>query len=101
MLMSTDISLSCDKKCNVCNLCKANEMWWKSTFPEIADDIILKSNVHNCGAKCMNNKFNSCKARFLREIIRKTKVDPIDSSITFKKMEEWMNTFTPILSYLL
>ena len=101
MLMPTDIPLACDKKCDVCNLCKANEMWWKSTFPQIADDIILKSNVHNCGAKCMNNKYNSCKARFPREINEKTKVDPIDGSITFKKMEEWINTFTPILSYLL
>ena len=90
----------CDKQCKQCSMCIANRIWWEK-FPNIVDEIMLKSNVHKCGAKCMNNRFKTCRARFPREIVDKTEGDKNDGSIKMKKHEQWINFITPILTYLL
>ena len=90
----------CSHMCGICKLCKAHNEWW-DTFDSIVDDIILKSNVHRCSRLCMANKHNTCKARFPRDIMTESKVDLNDGSIKLKKLEQWINYFTPILSYLL
>lgn len=90
----------CEIKCEDCEQCIPNRDWWDK-FPALVDDIVLRSNVHKCNSKCLSNKFNTCKARFPREIVKETKVNQADGSITMKKLEEWINFITPVLTYLL
>jgi hypothetical protein len=63
---------------------------WKNMFAETVDDLILRSNVHNCGRyntgtekakrkdrpSCMN-RHGKCKARFPRPVYETTQVDPL------------------------
>jgi hypothetical protein len=101
-----------DINCNNCEELKN----WQINFTEIVDDIISKSNIHNCdrgttkyGNKsnkvmfkgCKDNKYKKCKARFPRATYKKTEIDQETGSIILKKMEPWINTFTPLLSYLM
>src|ERR1700691_5517444 len=47
------------------------------------------------------NKHGNCKARFPRQIFEKTEVDPKTGALNIKKGEIWINTFTPIVTFLL
>jgi hypothetical protein len=102
---------TCSLTCKVCT--KINE-WW-SSFKETVDDILTKSNIHSCTRNknkdggnnkkhvyvgCMDNKWGKCKARFPRLIFQETTVDKETGSIDMKKKEPWLNTFTPIITYL-
>src|ERR1700683_4604333 len=49
---------------------------------------------------CLNAQGN-CKARFPRELFEETQVDPKTGALNVKKGEEWVNTFTVLLTYLL
>src|SRR6201987_2870563 len=89
-----------------CGRCKKQTLWWDK-FKYIVDDILLKSNVHSCGGgktgrrpTCFNKQGN-CKARFPRKIVNQTEVDPETGALNMKKGEAWLNTFTPVLTYLL
>ncbi|KAF8577117.1 hypothetical protein K439DRAFT_1291619, partial [Ramaria rubella] len=42
-----------------------------------------------------------CKARFPQELHQNSEVDPKTGHINLKKGEAWINTFTPIVTYLL
>jgi len=79
------------------------------------DDLLLKSNVHNCekyttksGRKrkdkdsygCRNNKWGKCKAQFPRPLFHETTVDPNSGAVNMKKSEPWINTITRIVTYL-
>ena len=90
----------CEANCEKCSDCNANKLWWES-FPAMVDDIILKSNVHKCSQLCLANKHNSCKARFPRDVVKESIVDANTGSLTLKKLEEWINYYAPILSYLI
>ncbi|KAK7022652.1 hypothetical protein R3P38DRAFT_2485560, partial [Favolaschia claudopus] len=92
----------CEADCGVCE--ELNE-WWVNQ-KETVDDLILRSNVHTCrkpvpgtdhskphrqGARmraevrgCLR-KDGTCSARFPRDIVPTTSVDPDDGSITMKK----------------
>jgi hypothetical protein len=95
--------LSC-KGCSKCHL-KAE---WKNKFEDTVDDLLWRSNVHihttdkngNNTSKCVN-KSGQCKARFPRPTFDQTLVDPNTGALNVKKGEAWMNTFTPLLTYLL
>ncbi|KAF8582920.1 hypothetical protein K439DRAFT_1236226, partial [Ramaria rubella] len=50
---------------------------------------------------CIKNKWKTCKARFPRELYQHSKVDPKTGHINLKKGEAWINTFTPMVTYLL
>ena len=89
-----------------CSRCKKHDSWW-STFKETVDDILVKSNVHRCGSgangkrpTCINKQGN-CKARFPRQLFKQTEVDPLTGALNIKKGEPWLNTVTPVLSYVL
>jgi hypothetical protein len=108
-------------KCNVhqesslsCERCSEITGWW-SYFRTTIDDLLTKSNVHSCtrnrnkdGEKnkkhvyvgCMDNKWGKCKARFPRPIVNETAINKDTGSINLKKKESWLNTFTPIITYL-
>src|ERR1700726_944110 len=47
------------------------------------------------------NKHENCKARFPRQTFEKTDVDPKTGALNIKKGEKWINTLTPIVTYLL
>lgn len=65
----------CKDTCNNCLDCKKLNSWW-SRFRSTVDDLILRSNVHNCRTPSTNektkgksrptciNKQGKCKARF-------------------------------------
>jgi hypothetical protein len=99
--------------------------WW-SQYEKETDALLLRSNVHSCrvqkgskvstnmvsntsakmvsdnhGPKGCLNKDGICMARFPRDIVSETVVDPNDGNISVKKNEAWLNTFTPLLTYLL
>ena len=89
-----------------CARCKKHQEW-EAKFKSTVDDILLKSNVHKCGGSknsrrptCLNKQGN-CKARFPRPLFEQTEVDPKTGALNIKKREPWLNTFTPVLTYLL
>ena len=108
-------------KCNIghdadekpCARCKNLDGWWYR-FKNTVDDLLFRSNVHSCergknkdgtrrkgkpSASCKDNKWGKCKARFPRPTSLKTVIDDV-GAITMKKIEPWLNTFTPLVTYL-
>ncbi len=96
---------------NCCD-CEKLESWWQK-FKKITNDLIFKSNVHSCrGFKsdekaskknrpgCIN-KYGNCKARFPRKLFAQTEVDLKTGALNVKKGEPWINTLTPLVTYLL
>ena len=96
-----------------CQKCNNLNNWWKN-FENTVDDLISKSNIHNCErgsnkdgsasqkkASCKDNKYGKCKARFPRPIFKSTEVHPETGSLNIKKHEEWINFITPTLTYIL
>ena len=97
----------------ICKPCSNLKTWWNK-FRKTVDDILSCSNIHNCnrnmnkdgtrkkGAStgCMDNKWGKCKAHFPRPTAPETTVDPETGYLTMKKAEAWINTFTPIVTYL-
>ena len=96
-----------------CSECAKWDEWW-TNFQYTVDDLISKSNIHNCErgtnrdgslskkyASCKDNKYGKCKARFPREMFNSTEVDLETGSLNMKKHEPWMNFVTPALTYIL
>ncbi|KAJ7803649.1 hypothetical protein B0H13DRAFT_1534525, partial [Mycena leptocephala] len=80
----------CDQmECNDCDVVSR----WKSEYRETVDDLILRSNVHDC-KRCLR-KDGTCRSRFPRDLFMRTEVDPVDGYINVKKHEAWINTVTP------
>ncbi|TFK62682.1 hypothetical protein BDN72DRAFT_732555, partial [Pluteus cervinus] len=69
---------------------------WLNRYKFEIDDIILKSNIH----RCMDNPYGKCRARFPRPIFKETQIDLETGTIFMKKLEQWINTYTPVFSYL-
>ena len=96
-----------------CHSCAAL-LQWNKNYGDIVDDILLRSNVHKCSkgrrkdgtkkkteyAACMDNKWGKCKARFPRLTMLKSAIVET-GAIIMKKLEPWINTFTPLVTYLL
>jgi Helitron helicase-like domain at N-terminus/PIF1-like helicase len=87
---------------------------WYHRYKDTVDDLILKSNVHTCRKPVYNskgssanqrptcfNKHNNCKARFPRKKYKETTVDLKTGALNMKKLEEWINTITPALTYII
>ena len=87
---------------------------WQEQYKRTTDDILLWSNVHSCNrgirkdgtrkknkasAGCMDNKWGKCRARFPRMTALKTFIDET-GAITMRKLEPWINTFTPLVTYI-
>ncbi|KAK0430068.1 hypothetical protein EV421DRAFT_1893638 [Armillaria borealis] len=64
-------------------------------------------NVHNCHQNTYvdgtlhNNKWGKCRGHFPWPLFESTTVDSETAHVNMKKREAWINTFTPILTYLL
>lgn len=83
------------KDCNQCNAL----LQWNNTYCNVVDDLLLRSNVHNCNrrvekdgtrkknktyAGCMDNKMGKCKACFPQTTASITSIDDM-GAITLKK----------------
>ena len=102
-----------DCECHRCDSCENIANWWQR-FRITVDDLIMRSNVHRCRTSipadekkqkkerrgCIN-KHGNCKARFPRQIFEETQVDPKTGALNVKKGERWINTLTPVVTYLL
>ncbi|KAI0351717.1 hypothetical protein OH77DRAFT_1363640, partial [Trametes cingulata] len=68
-----------------------------------ADEIVYLSNRHDArhSKGCLRGKTQYCRARFPREVRPVTMVDPDNGALRFKQTDPWLNTYNPILSYLL
>jgi len=95
-----------------CVDCENIETWWNK-FKQTVDDIMFRSNVHNCDRNnkqsgdlhvkkptCIN-KYGVCKARFFRQIFNESQIDIQTGALNIKKGEAWINFVTPVLTYLL
>ncbi|KAJ3749724.1 hypothetical protein EV360DRAFT_12195, partial [Lentinula raphanica] len=106
----------CNCKSDNCAKCFLYQTWLQTYYDEI-DDILFKSNLHNCfrslypdgtiknkdlfETSCLNNQFRKCKARFPRECYTQSSVDPDTGHIFLKKLEPWINDICPPLTYLI
>ena len=87
--------------CDVCDNCKALTSWW-SRFKSTVDDLVKRSNRHNDCSKSVRPclRKGKCKARFPRDIVESTMVDPATGALKMKKGEAWINTFSSLVTYL-
>ena len=103
--------LPCEVRCNRCSECTNLEKWWNE-YEKTVDDLLIRSNQHTCVRikedhdenkevrKACLNKDDECKARFPRDVVETTLVDPDTGALKMKHGEAYMNTFTPPLTYL-
>jgi len=113
------------RNCKGCVRCHDADAWFQD-YKDTVDDLILRSNMHTCSGGepeaiktksanskkskktdkdtdyygCKNNKWGTCKARFPRKLVKETMVEPETGALLMKKGEIWMNTMTPVLTYL-
>ncbi|KIM74021.1 hypothetical protein PILCRDRAFT_80473, partial [Piloderma croceum F 1598] len=73
----------CTNHVQECLNCDERLSWWQR-FKNTVDDLLMR-----------------CKRRFPRETFEQTMVEPKTGALNLKKGEPWMNTITPILTYLL
>jgi hypothetical protein len=101
-------------KCDGCRKCQNLKTWW-NRFSIDVDDIVSKSNIHTCSTNinkngsqnkaksykgCLDNKWDRCKSCFPRETFPETQVDPVTDALNLRKKEQWINNFSPVISYL-
>jgi hypothetical protein len=84
----------------LCSTCDRTDDWW-SRFKQTVNELVWRTNRHECGTHCLSNKYGTCKARYPREVRAETNVDPETGYLNLKKGEAWMNTFSAVLTYLL
>jgi hypothetical protein len=89
-----------NSNCRGCFRCCCLGIWWHK-FKTTVNDLLWRSNIHECGPRCYANGRDSCKSRFPRELHSQTVVDPETGALNMKKGEAHMNTVTPALTYLL
>ncbi|KAI0055030.1 hypothetical protein BV25DRAFT_1765291, partial [Artomyces pyxidatus] len=82
-----------------CPHCEQGNTWW-ARFRQTVDELIFRSNRHRCHAGCTNKKYPSCKSRFPREVFAETSIDAKSGGLQLKHGEAWLNTFSPLLTYL-
>ncbi|KAL4263449.1 ATP-dependent DNA helicase [Pleurotus pulmonarius] len=101
--------------CQACGYCPSCQplLRWRERVKSIIDDILLRSNVHSCYASNKGNNPSgqktskgcmrangTCAARFPRDLVEKTTVTS-DGHVLMRKKEPMLNTFTPLVTYLL
>jgi hypothetical protein len=97
-----------------CRQCDEFKLWYNN-YQFTTDDLLLRSNVHSCNrgtkkdgtrkknktyASCLDNRWGKCKARFPRPLVPESVIDET-GAVTVKKSEPWINTFTPLVTFLL
>ncbi|THU81046.1 hypothetical protein K435DRAFT_694354, partial [Dendrothele bispora CBS 962.96] len=74
---------------------------WKQNFVKEVDDIVLRTHLHTYYLGCLDNKWGTCKARFPRDVFETTQIDIDTGALRLKKSEPWINTYNPVMTYLL
>ena len=71
--------------CNICDNFKALTSWW-ARFKNVVDDLVKHSNHHNDCSKSVQPclRKGNCKARFPRDIVETTMVDPATGALKMK-----------------
>ncbi|EKM50407.1 uncharacterized protein PHACADRAFT_104436, partial [Phanerochaete carnosa HHB-10118-sp] len=83
-----------------CTACKSSMSWWEQ-FTKTVKELLFLTNVYSCNKGCKNNKYGTCQSRFPRPILLETQVDPETGALNLKKGKAMLNTFSPVLTYLL
>ena len=91
---------SCEEECFCCKQCEKSQSWW-NVFKSTVNEIVYRSNIHQCHIGCTTKSHPTCKSRFPRDVYKETTVDPETGALNLKKGEAWMNTYTPVLTYLM
>jgi hypothetical protein len=103
--------LCTESQCGSCEKCEKLKSWW-SQFRQTVDDLVFHSNVHSCRMSIKDkdgndikkgclNKQGRCRARFPWDVVEQTMVDPLTGALMIRKGESWLNTFTPLITYVL
>ncbi|KAK0224909.1 hypothetical protein EDD85DRAFT_778027, partial [Armillaria nabsnona] len=87
----------CKCKEESCVKCAQVDSWW-SYFRQTVDTLVNMINVHSC---CKGNKWGKCRGRFPCALYPETCVEVETGHINLRKCEAWINTFTPLLTYLM
>ena len=100
--------------CNACDRCTDVNFWW-ARFRRVVNMLLFKSNLHKCSSTinkdgsqskgrafkgCLDNIYGKCKARFPRPVYEQTEIDLESGSVLMKKKEQWLNTFSYLVTYL-
>ncbi|KAK0421546.1 hypothetical protein EV421DRAFT_1726893, partial [Armillaria borealis] len=103
-----------EKACDMCRAGETTESWW-SYFKKVVDTIVNKCNIHSCHSNtwadgtlkknanakgCLDNKWKKCKVCFPRKIYKQSVIEEDTGHMNLKKLEAWINTFTPVISYI-
>ena len=84
-----------------CSQCR-DTLKWTRHFKSTVDEILYRFNRHDCSKGwCKNPRYPGCKARFPREVVKKTTVDPITGYMKLKHGEANLNTYSDVLTYLM
>jgi hypothetical protein len=105
----------CDRPIGQClcqNCLEVSE--WFEHFKRVVDDVVYRTNVHECHAmkgvsipglkqhptgKGCTGQSGKCSARFPREVVTNSNVDPNDGHINLKQLESSINTVNPSIVY--
>ena len=90
----------CKQGCKKCSQCIQSEKWWQK-YTHTVNELAYRSNVHECHVGCTSKRFPTCKSRMPRQTFKETTVDTETGALHLKKGEAWMNTYTPVVTYLL
>ncbi|KZV60296.1 hypothetical protein PENSPDRAFT_594230, partial [Peniophora sp. CONT] len=85
-------------RCKQCN----SIVQWKGRFDTTVDEFLYRFNRHDCSKGwCKNPRYPGCKARFPREVIPETTVDPVTGHMKLRHGEGNLNTYNEVLTYLM
>ncbi|KAF8579737.1 hypothetical protein K439DRAFT_1239832, partial [Ramaria rubella] len=81
--------------------CQVKQSWWVS-FKNTVDDLVFRSNRHLCCMdRCLNNKWNKCKAHFPRTLFQESFLAHHSPALKSSPASSRCNTFNTLLTYLL
>ncbi|RDX44584.1 hypothetical protein OH76DRAFT_1301071, partial [Lentinus brumalis] len=80
----------------------ARDGWYEDMLRD-SDRVIFMSNRHDKhhGKGCWRGDPPVCRARFPRDLLHRTEIDRTTGAIRFRHEHKWLNTFNPVLAYLL
>ncbi|KZW01601.1 hypothetical protein EXIGLDRAFT_582962, partial [Exidia glandulosa HHB12029] len=73
--------------------------WW-ANFRTSTDDLLCRTNHHDCNERCWKTAPNVCKSRFPRKLVDATYVDDT-GYVHVRHDEPMMNTVNPVLTHVL